>query len=145
NGEIYNHQSIRQSLANYPFTTQCDSEVILALYQQKGPQFLEDLNGIFAFALYDAKEDVYLVARDHMGIIPLYYGEDAEGTVFVASELKSLEGYCVKIESFPPGHYIYSKESTTPQCWYKRDWESYEAVKDNPADIDELRKALEDA
>lgn len=145
NGEIYNHQQLRASLTDYEFATQCDSEVILALYEQKGAAFIEDLNGIFGFALYDIDKDAYLIARDHMGIIPLYMGWDEKGNVFVASELKSLEGYCSRIETFPPGHYIYSKESPLPQKWYRRDWESYDQVKDNKTDIDELRKSLEEA
>lgn len=145
NGEIYNHQLLRASLTHYGFSTQCDSEVILALYQQKGPEFIEDLNGIFAFALYDIEKDAYLIARDHIGIIPLYMGWDEAGGFYVASELKSLEGYCTRIESFPPGHYIYSPEGQTPQRWYTRDWDSYDAVKDNETDIDLLRKSLEDA
>jgi len=145
NGEIYNHQQLRNELPNYAFSTQCDSEVILALYEQKGPDFIEDLNGIFAFALYDAEKDAYLIARDHIGIIPLYMGWDDEGTFFVSSELKALEGYCSRIETFPPGHYLYSEESNTPRRWYTRDWEQFEHVKDNVTDIDVLRKALEDA
>src|SRR5690606_4568711 len=92
NGEIYNHQQLRNELPNYAFSTQCDSEVILALYEQKGPGFIEDLNGIFAFALYDAEQDAYLIARDHIGIIPLYMGWDDQGTLFVASELQAEEG-----------------------------------------------------
>ncbi len=145
NGEIYNHQQLRNELSNYGFSTQVDSEVILALYERKGPQFIEDLNGIFAFALYDAENDAYLIARDHIGIIPLYMGWDEAGTFYVASELKALEGYCSRIETFPPGHYIYSKVGNTPQKWYARDWEQYDAVKDNVTDIDALRKGLEDA
>ncbi|MFC7523213.1 asparagine synthase B [Parapedobacter sp. GCM10030251] len=145
NGEIYNHQQLRNELPNYAFSTQCDSEVILALYEQKGPGFIEDLNGIFAFALYDAEQDAYLIARDHIGIIPLYMGWDDQGTLFVASELKALEGYCSRIETFPPGHYLYSKEGNTPRKWYIRDWERYDNVKENVTDIDALRKSLEDA
>jgi len=145
NGEIYNHQQLRNQLTDYAFSTQCDSEVILALYEKKGPAFIEDLNGIFGFALYDIERDVFLVARDHMGIIPLYTGRDESGTVFVASELKSLEGYCTHIETFPPGHYIYSAEGLTPKKWYTRDWESYANVKDNTSDIGTLRKSLEEA
>ena len=145
NGEIYNHQQLRNELSGYGFSTQVDSEVILALYEKKGAKFVEDLNGIFAFALYDVKNDAYLVARDHIGIIPLYMGWDDQGTFYVASELKALEGYCSRIETFPPGHYIYSKEGTEPQKWYARDWELYEAVEDNVTDIGALRKGLEDA
>ena len=145
NGEIYNHQELRNSLPNYQFSTQSDSEVVLALYLEKGPSFVEELNGIFGFALYDAREDSFFIARDQMGIIPLYYGKDEFGQFFVASELKSLEGFCTEIEQFPPGHYLYSKESLEPQRWYKREWESYDAVKDNETDISKLRKGLEDA
>ena len=145
NGEIYNHQEIRKAMPEYEFLTQSDCEVILALYRKKGAAFIEDLNGIFAFALYDSENDCYLIARDHMGIIPLYMGWDTSGNLFVASELKALEGVCNKIQEFLPGHYLYSKESKEPQKWYTRDWMNYDAVKDNVSDSAVLRKALEDA
>ncbi len=145
NGEIYNHQEIRKEFeGKYEFLTNSDCEVILALYREKGFNFLEDLNGIFAFALYDIEKNVYLIGRDHIGIIPLYQGWDADGTYYVASELKSLEGYCTKIEEFLPGQYYYS-ENEAPTKWYVRDWESYDAVKNNVSSIDELRDALEAA
>ncbi|MFK7799334.1 MAG: asparagine synthase B [Aureispira sp.] len=145
NGEIYNHKEIRAELKDkYEFLTESDCEVILALYQEKGIDFLEDLNGIFAFALYDKQKDCYLIARDHMGIIPLYQGWDQEGNYYVASELKSLEGVCKKIETFVPGHYLSSEEEELKQ-WYKRDWMDYAAVKDNETDIQKLRKELEEA
>lgn len=145
NGEIYNHKELRKSLPDYSFSTNSDSEVVLALYLEKGPEFIQELNGIFGFALYDSRNDSYLIARDHIGIIPLYYGYDADDQFFVASELKSLEGFCTKIEQFPPGHYIYSVEGQDPKQWYKNDWESYDTVKDNDTDIAKLRKGLEDA
>ncbi|MET3731570.1 asparagine synthase B [Moheibacter stercoris] len=145
NGEIYNHKELRNLFPNYPFKTQSDCEVILALYQEKGNKFLDDLNGIFAFALYDEEKNSFLIARDHMGIIPLYYGTDNNGQFFVASELKALEGVCSTIKTFPPGHYIDSSESLEPKKWYQRDWEEFENVKNNTTDISELRKALEDA
>ncbi len=145
NGEIYNHKELRNSLPNYQFSTLSDSEVVLALYLEKGPAFVEELNGIFGFALYDARDDSFFIARDHMGIIPLYYGKDQYGQLFVASELKSLEGFCTEIEQFPPGHYLYSKEGLEPKRWYSRDWESYDTVQDNETDIAKLRKGLEDA
>lgn len=145
NGEIYNHRELRQPFeGRYDFRTQSDCEVILPLYREQGVDFLDDLNGIFAFALYDTETGEYLVARDHMGIIPLYIGWDRNGTFYVASELKALEGICTKIELFPPGHYLKSGEEGF-QRWYSRDWMSYEAVKENPTDIPELKKALEDA
>ena len=145
NGEIYNHQSIRDRQAgSYEFLTKSDCEVILSLYREKGINFIEDLNGIFAFALYDIENDVYLIARDHQGIIPLYMGWDKSGAFYVASEMKALEGYCETIKSFPPGQYFYSKDGEL-KTWYKRDWMEYDAVKDNTSSIAELRDALESA
>ncbi len=142
NGEIYNHQSIRERQKdNYNFLTKSDCEVILSLYKEKGVDFFEDLSGIFAFALYDVENDCYLIGRDHIGIIPLYIGWDKLGQFFVASELKALEGYCEKIEEFLPGHYLYSKDGVM-KPWYSRDWSSYEAVKDNETSIEDLREAL---
>jgi asparagine synthase (glutamine-hydrolysing) len=145
NGEIYNHQELRQTVGDYEFLTHSDCEVILALYRQKGVNFLEDLNGIFAFALYDQEKDIYLIARDHIGIIPLYMGWDAANRFYVASELKSLEGVCNRIQEFLPGHFMYSPDGQNLQRWYQRDWMKFDAVKDNTSDIDQLRKALEDA
>ncbi|WP_062053537.1 asparagine synthase B [Aquimarina longa] len=145
NGEIYNHRELREQFeGEYDFQTASDCEVILALYQQKGPDFLDDLNGIFAFALYDVEKEVYFISRDHMGIIPLYMGWDQNGTFYVASELKALEGVCTKIELFPPGHYLSSEDGEVKK-WYTRDWSDYDAVKDNQTSIDELRDALEAA
>jgi len=145
NGEIYNHLSLRKELKkDYEFQTQSDCEIILALYQEKGAEFLNDLNGIFAFALYDVEKDEYLIARDHMGIIPLYMGWDKNGTFYVASELKALEGICSKIELFPPGHYLSSKEGEL-KTWYTRDWKDYNTVKDNETSIKEIRQALDEA
>lgn len=145
NGEIYNHQEIRKQFdGKYEFLTKSDCEVILALYREKGPDFLDDLNGIFAFALYDIEKDAFFIGRDHIGIVPLYQGWDKDGTYFVASELKALEGYCNRIEEFLPGQYFYSLDGQ-PKQWYHRDWEDYENVKDNESNIEELRKALEAA
>jgi len=155
NGEIYNHQKIRKELTGkYDFQTGSDCEVILALYQIKGPNFLDELNGIFGFALYDAAKGMYLVGRDHMGIIPLYTGRDARGTFYVASELKSLEGVCEQMDLFPPGHYLYEKVAgagtvesghsfrSKPVRWYTRDWMEFDAVKENRSDIKDLHDAL---
>ncbi|HLP94346.1 MAG TPA: asparagine synthase B [Saprospiraceae bacterium] len=146
NGEIYNHRGIRRQFeGTYDFQTESDCEVILPLYQTKGKNFLEDLNGIFAFALYDTETNAYLIARDHMGIIPLYMGWDQHGNFYVASELKALEGICKQIKEFPPGHLLYSPEGMEPQAWYKREWNTFDAVKDNVSDIETLRNALEHA
>ena len=142
NGEIYNHQEIRERYkGRYDFQTGSDCEVILALYRDKGIDFLEDLNGIFAFALYDEEQDAFLIARDHIGVIPLYIGYNADGKVFVASELKALEGECERYEPFLPGHYYWSK-APGMKPWYKRDWMEYDNVKDNPASSDAIRKSL---
>jgi asparagine synthase (glutamine-hydrolysing) len=145
NGEIYNHLDLRKKLKqNYHFRTKSDCEIILALYNEKGIDFINDLSGIFAFALYDKLNDTYLIARDHMGIVPLYKGWDKHGNFYVASELKSLEGICPRIEVFLPGHYLYSKDGYEKR-WYEPNWTSFDEVKDNTTDIVELRKALEDS
>ena len=145
NGEIYNHNELRKPYeASYGFKTKSDCEVILALYEKEGKSFINKLNGIFAFAIYDQEKDEYFIARDHMGIIPLYMGWDVNGTFFIASELKALEGICSKIELFPPGHYLHSKDEA-PTKWYHPEWNTYEAVKDNSTSIEELHDALADA
>ena len=145
NGEIYNHRNLKDDLnIQYEFQTSSDCEIILALYKEKGVDFLDDLNGIFGFVLYDSYNNQYLIARDHMGIIPLYIGWDKFGTFYVASELKALEGVCNKIEIFPPGHYM-TKDNSKPVKWYKRDWMEYSSVSDNKTNIDELQDALEQA
>ena len=145
NGEIYNHQDIRrQYQGKYEFQTGSDCEVILALYRDKGIHFLEELSGIFAFALYDEEQDAFLVARDQIGVIPLYIGFDSDGKVYVASELKALEGQCERYEPFLPGHYYWSKEPGMKR-WYQRDWFEYDAVKDNPASSEDIRQALRQA
>ena len=142
NGEIYNHQEIRRLYAGqYEFQTGSDCEVILALYREKGINFLEDLSGIFAFALYDEERDEFLIARDPIGVIPLYIGYDSDGKVYVASELKALEGQCERYEPFLPGHYYYSADPGMKR-YYKRDWFDYEAVKDNPASVEAIHDGL---
>ncbi|MDR2520863.1 MAG: asparagine synthase B [Bacteroidales bacterium OttesenSCG-928-I14] len=143
NGEIYNHSDIRERQIDYEFKTKSDCEVILSLYKEKGVNFLEDLNGIFAFALYDEKNNSYFIARDHIGIIPLYMGWDTDGTFYVASELKSLESYCSKLEVFLPGHYLYSDHFNKYYKlvkWYKRGWMDYKNVK-NELLVDDENKS----
>ena len=154
NGEIYNHQAIRREYeGRYTFRTGSDCEVILALYsdavraggsQEDFIRMLERLNGIFAFALYDAERDEYLIARDPIGVIPLYIGHDAQGRVYVASELKALEGICTEYEPFLPGHFLSSRTGMVER-WWTRDWFKYDAVKDNEASVEELHDALEAA
>ena len=145
NGEIYNHQEIRARYRDrYHFLTGSDCEVILALYREKGIGFLEDLNGIFAFALYDEERDEFLIARDPIGVIPLYIGYDADGTVYVASELKDLEGQCERYEPFTPGHFYWSRQPGM-QRYYQRDWMLFDAVMDNPSSTPAIHEALEAA
>jgi asparagine synthase (glutamine-hydrolysing) len=139
NGEIYNHRELRPP--DYSFSTESDCEVILALYRDHDVGFLDMLNGIFAFVLYDAERHRYLVARDHMGIVPLYMGEDAAGNVFVASEMKALVPVCTSMWEFPPGHFLDSEAGTTTQ-YYHREWRSYDAVADNPAEPAAIRSVL---
>ena len=145
NGEIYNHKEIRKQYeGKYAFQTGSDCEVILALYRDKGIDFMEDISGIFAFALYDEENDSFLIARDQIGVIPLYIGYDSDGKVYVASKLKALEGQCERYEPFLPGHYYWSKDPGMKR-WYKRDWFDYDAVKDNPASSEDIRQALRNA
>ncbi|MBQ2339335.1 MAG: asparagine synthase B [Bacteroidaceae bacterium] len=156
NGEIYNHQEIRKQFADrYEFQTGSDCEVILALYREwrasltstesdAFPPFLERISGIFAFALYDHENDEFLIARDPIGVIPLYIGYDADGTVYVASELKALEGQCERYEPFLPGHYYWSKNPGIKR-YYQRDWMEYDAVKNNGSDEEEIRQSLRQA
>lgn len=143
NGEIYNHKQLADDLAEpYPFKTRSDCEVILPLFQQKGVSFVDELEGMFSFVLYDEEQDSYLIARDHMGIIPLYTGYDEHGNFYVASEMKALAPICKTISEFPPGHYLWSKDGQITK-YYKRDWMEYDAVKDNTTNLDDLRVAFE--
>ena len=145
NGEIYNHKKIRDdSKISYEYTTNSDCEVILSLYRNKGINFLNDLNGIFAFALYDVNRNSYLIARDPMGVMPLYIGWDEFNNLNVASEMKSLVKYCKKIKEFPPGHYYSSNEKKFVK-YYKKDWMKYEKVSKNGTSIEGIKKSLEDA
>lgn len=145
NGEIYNHVELRKELkTDFTFQTHSDCEIILALYKEKGIQFLDDLNGIFAFCLYDEEKDAYLIGRDHIGIIPLYIGHDEHGNFYVASEMKALVDVCNHIEEFPAGHYMWSKDEK-PIKYYSRDWENFENIKENQSSSSEIREGLEAA
>ncbi|MBL4828422.1 MAG: asparagine synthase B [Aliivibrio sp.] len=145
NGEIYNHKELRADLeSDYQFQTDSDCEIILALYREKGAALLEDLNGIFAFILYDEETNEFLIGRDHIGIIPLYHGHDEHGNYYVASEMKALTPVCKTISEFPPGHF-YSSKQTEPTQYYIRDWMEYNAVKGNLTSKEDLTQALEDA
>ncbi|MEJ8568673.1 asparagine synthase B [Elongatibacter sediminis] len=145
NGEIYNHQEIRAEFdADYAFRTESDCEVILPLYLKHGPDFLDRLRGMFAFCLYDENADRWMMARDPIGIMPLYYGHDEHGQLMVASEMKALIGVCTQVHEFPPGHSWVSGQAA-PERWYRRDWEDFSAVAEVETDRAALRAALEDS
>ena len=141
NGEIYNHKELEKKLSNsHDFQTNSDCEVLLYLYDEFGAEFLNEIDGIFAFSLYDPNTKDYFIARDHMGIIPLYIGWDENGVTYVASEMKSIESYCEKLQEFPPGNYYKNGEFTQ---WYQPNW-----VNEIPTDavsLPKLKKALEDS
>jgi asparagine synthase (glutamine-hydrolysing) len=145
NGEIYNHKCLEKELTcDYEFQTGSDCEVILPLYQQYGSAFVDKLQGMFAFALYNQEDNSYLIARDHQGIIPLYTGHDEHGNFYVASEMKALMDVCKTVEEFPPGHLLDSKVGKITQ-YYQRDWFDFSAVSDNNSSLDELRLSLEES
>lgn len=142
NGEIYNHQDIRKRFeGRYDFRTGSDCEVLLALYKEKGADFLEDISGIFAFALYDEAEDRYIIARDPIGVIPLYIGYDDDGTLYVASEMKALEGMCERYEPFLPGHVLDSRDGVMRK-WYSRSWTDYPSVAAGSTSAELVRSEL---
>ncbi|HVR43304.1 MAG TPA: asparagine synthase B [Thermoanaerobaculia bacterium] len=145
NGEIYNHRALRSSLSSpYAFRTESDCEVILPLYRERGADFLDELNGIYAFVLYDAERDRYLIARDHLGIVPLYTGRDEHGTLYVASEMKALVPVCRTISEFPPGH-VFDSADGTLRRHYDRSWREFANVEGGSADPGDLRVALDAA
>ncbi|MPL59659.1 Asparagine synthetase B [glutamine-hydrolyzing] [bioreactor metagenome] len=143
NGEIYNHRQLRAELLKKPhdFKTDSDCEPLLYLYDEYGPEFLNKLNGIFAFVIYDPRDGDFFIARDHIGINPLYWGRDGEGTLYIASEMKALYDLCVKIEVFPPGHYYKGSEGKLVK-WYKPGWAAPGFIPEKPVDFEELREAL---
>ena len=149
NGEIYNHVQLKSELQEpYEFSTGSDCEVILPLYQEfkrTGTIFCDRLVGDFAFAINDANDDSYCLARDHMGIVPMYIGTDNAGRFYVASEMKALTPVCDTVKEFPPGHYLYSKQDLEFHRYYQRDWMEYENVKDNTTSIPALKEALMDS
>ena len=144
NGEIYNHKALRKQLSEYGFQTESDCEVIVPLYEKHGHAFLPRLNGIFAFVLYDQREDDYLIARDPIGVNPLFTGRDELGQLYVASELKALTEVCVSIEEFPPGHYQ-TKSMASPKAYYDPKWRDYREVSSSPLNSGKLRGALEES
>jgi asparagine synthase (glutamine-hydrolysing) len=144
NGEIYNHRPLRSEFPEYPFKTDSDCEIVIPLYERHQADFLNRLSGIFAFVLYDKRSNNFLIARDPIGVVPLYLGRDEHGNLHAASEMKALIPYCRHIEDFPPGHYLV-KGMERPASYYRPQWRSYDAVKDTPLDLAKLRSALERA
>ena len=145
NGEIYNHKALASTLnVDYEFQTASDCEIILPLYEEFGVEFVDKLQGMFAFIVYNEKDNSYLVARDHIGIIPLYTGYDSEGNFYVASEMKALMPICKTVEEFPPGHILDSRVGKL-QRYYKRNWQEYAAIKDNTTSTTKIREALEES
>lgn len=145
NGEIYNHQQLRHSLSShYDFQTASDCEIILALYADRSIEFLNDLSGMFAFVLYDVKRQRYLIARDPIGIIPLYYGYDQHQQLYVASEMKGLIGVCQSIYEFPAGHYWDSEEGEIKR-YYERPWMTGYHTPQTHEDVPKLRQVFESA
>ena len=145
NGEIYNHRELRSRFPDHAFATESDCEVIIPLFLEKGVDFLGDLNGIFAFVLYDVAADRYLVARDPIGVIPLYTGRDEHGNLYVASEMKALTPVCRTVAEFPPGHYLDSAAGPDPVRYYQPRWRDFQAVGDTGTGAKEIRRALQDA
>ena len=144
NGEIYNHKDLRNLTKNFEYQTNSDCEVIISLFDKYRDKFIDKMNGIFGFVIYDKKENEFFIARDHMGIIPLYIGWDKNKIFYVASELKALEGTCEKIEVFPPGQYMSSKDFKYKK-WYTRDWTDFENIKENKTNLNDLKVGLEQA
>ena len=148
NGEIYNHKELRQQLQQpHDFQTASDCEVILYLYDEMSPRdFLNRLNGIFAFVLYDPKRKTFLIARDPIGVNPLYVGWDNQENLYVASEMKALVGICERIREFPPGHYFLGSEPEKEfQKYYQPAWAEPGFYPSEPYDPARLRTALEAA
>jgi len=146
NGEIYNHRELEAGLASpYPFKTDSDCEVILALYEERGTDFLDALNGIFAFILYDAEAGRWMIGRDPIGVIPLYWGRDADGVLHVASEMKALVPVCTSVSEFPPGHLWDSAGDPDPVRYYRRHWHDWDTLEQEAPDPARLGSALDDA
>src|SRR5664279_2670394 len=144
NGEIYNHKALRTALEGYPFKTASDCEVIIPLYERHGPDFLNRMSGIFSFVLYDRRNQDYLIARDPVGVIPLYTGRDEHGNLYVASEMKALIKHCQQIEDFPPGHYL-TRQTPEPVRYYHPQWTDFSVAEKKVLDLGELRSSLESA
>ena len=144
NGEIYNHLDFRNSSEiDYKYQTNSDCEVIIPLFKKYGKNLLNHLNGIFSFFLYDKLKNSFFVARDPIGVIPLYMGMDKNGTSYFSSEMKSLVGRCENIKEFPPGHYMTNNDNY-PVKYYIENWMNFDNIK-NYNSTKELNHSLENA
>ncbi|MBC7991133.1 MAG: asparagine synthase B [Luteimonas sp.] len=147
NGEIYNHRDLEHSLAHaYAMQTGSDCEVINALYRDDADigAWLNRLNGIFAFALWDESRQRCVIARDPIGVCPMYWGHDADGRLWVASEMKALVRVCEDVAAFPPGHY-YDSDTGALTKYYEKPWRDYAATEGVAVSPEELRTAFERA
>ena len=141
NGEIYNHMQLKQNeLKDCTFRTACDSEVIVKLYEIYGLEICNKLDGVFGFIVMDG--DQFMVARDPIGIKPLYYGQDKSGAYYFASEMKVIEDQVEELLAFPPGHY-FTKETGFIK-YYQPEWQDVDVCHEK-LDLDQLRDALIDA
>jgi asparagine synthase (glutamine-hydrolysing) len=145
NGEIYNHAALRAETADYAYRTDSDCEVIIPLFDRYGPDFIHRLSGIFAFVLHDAREGRTVIGRDPIGVIPLYTGIDADGTLYVASEMKALTPVCRQVSEFPPGHLADTRGGMDPVRYYEPSWRAFDAVSGGRTDPGAVREALEAA
>ncbi|MDA0729090.1 MAG: asparagine synthase B [Bacteroidetes bacterium] len=145
NGEIYNHRALKKStLASYPFTTGSDCEVMLGLYREHGADLVLHLEGMYAFVLHEPDTGAWLVGRDPIGIIPLYFGRDDEGQTWVASEMKAISDICTEVQTFPPGHTL-SNMDFAPVNRYQRDWMTWDQHPREPYLPEALHKALDES
>lgn len=148
NGEIYNHVELRhRHCESSVFNTASDCEIISHLYEKfpdNVDKFLNEINGIFAFVLLDEQRDRYIIARDHIGIIPLYWGRDEDGALWISSEMKALADICVQFEDFPPGYY-YDSANDTKYKWYQPPWHDEKYIPQTRVDLVKLRSQLENA
>lgn len=138
NGEIYNYEEL---LHDYKPLTGSDCESIIPLYLEKGEDFLNDLRGMFAFIIYDKRNDSFFAARDHIGIIPLYIGWGDDGSIWIGSEMKALVSNCRVLKAFPPGHSYSSKTGKFTQ-WYNPVWRSIVEHPKKRVDLMELRDSF---
>jgi len=143
NGEIYNHRKLEASLTgDHEFATRSDCEVIVHLYEERGPDFVGDLDGVFAFVLADEDTGEVVAARDPIGVVPLYWGHGRDGSLWFASEMKALQSVCPRFEQFPPGH-VYANGEI--RRYYDPSWRSTDTLPTGAPTVGAIREGLESA